>query len=115
MANPLASLYAMQGAFDRAERSLQQANEILLELTGVGYAVSHHEALVRLLADRPDLAEQTLVSGLRKLHGTDDHGRIATTAAMLAQALFAQGRSTRPSASAHSPRVRRPPTTSSRR
>jgi len=92
MANPLASLYAMQGAFDRAQRSLQQANEILLELTGVGYAVSHHEALVRLLADRPDLAEQTLVDGLRKLHGTDDHGRIATTAAMLAQALFAQGR-----------------------
>ena len=58
----------------------------------MGYAVSHHEALVRLLAGRPDLAEATLGSGLRRLRGDRGSGRIATTAAMLAQALFAQGR-----------------------
>ena len=47
---------------------------------------------MRLLAGRPEHAEQPLRAGLEKLAATDDRGLLATTAAMLAQALYAQAR-----------------------
>ena len=92
MVNPLASLHAMRGDFARARQCLQEANEVLRELAGWSGFVSHHEALVHLLAGRPDLAEQPLRAGMRKLEPTDDRGLLATTAAMLAQSLYAQER-----------------------
>jgi ATP/maltotriose-dependent transcriptional regulator MalT len=54
--------------------------------------VSHHEALVRLLAGRPVLAELPLRAGLERLTSMSDSGLLATTTAMLAQAVYAQGR-----------------------
>jgi tetratricopeptide (TPR) repeat protein len=92
MVNPLASLHAMRGDFAQAHACLDAANAVLRELAGWSGFVSHHEALVQLLAGRPERAEQPLRAGLKKLEATDDRGLLATTAAMLAQALYAQGR-----------------------
>jgi tetratricopeptide (TPR) repeat protein len=90
--NPLASLHAMRGELEIAERLLAQANETLRELGSLDASVSHHEALVRLLAGQPVRAEAPLRAGLERLGSMTDHGLLATTSAMLAQALYAQGR-----------------------
>ncbi len=91
MVNPLASLHAMRGEFEIADALVREANETLHQLGSLGW-VSHHEALVRLLAGRPDLAELPLRAGLERLARYEDRGMLATTAAMLAQALYAQER-----------------------
>jgi tetratricopeptide (TPR) repeat protein len=89
--NPLASLHAMRGEFDLARECVETANETLDQLGSLGW-VSHHEALVWLLAGRPERAEAPLRAGVERLASMDDRGMLATTAAMLAQALYAQGR-----------------------
>jgi tetratricopeptide (TPR) repeat protein len=91
MLNPLASLHAMRGEFDAADALVREANETLHQLGSLGW-VSHHEALVRMLAGRPDLAELPLRAGLERLARYEDRGMLATTAAMLAQALYEQER-----------------------
>jgi class 3 adenylate cyclase/tetratricopeptide (TPR) repeat protein len=91
MVNPLASLHAMRGEFDVAERLVGEANATLHQLGSAGW-VSHHEALVRLLAGQPALAERPLRAGLDRLSSVHDSAMLATTTAMLAQALYAQGR-----------------------
>ena len=55
-------------------------------------AVSHHEALVELLAGRPDVAEAHLRPGYEALERMGERAVLATTAAMLAQAVYLQGR-----------------------
>jgi tetratricopeptide (TPR) repeat protein len=90
--NPLASLHAMRGEFELAEEFLRQANDTLDQLGGLGASVSHHEALVRLLAGQPERAEATLRGGADTLAEMSDGSLMATTSAMLAQALYAQGR-----------------------
>ena len=90
--NPLASLHAMRGEFELAEGLLQLANETLDELGSLGASVSHHEALVRLLAGEPERAEATLRRGVDRLASMGDTLLLATTSAMLAQAAYAQGR-----------------------
>jgi hypothetical protein len=90
MINPLASLHAMRGEFELADRFLREANETLDQLGSQGW-VSHHEALVRLLAREPALAEIPLRAGVAKLASMSDRGLLATTTAMLAQAVYAQG------------------------
>ena len=90
--NPLASLNAMKGRFDIAERFLGEATEILKELGGLGSGVSHLEAFVRLLAGRPDLAEARLRADVETLSSMSDASALATTTALLAQAVYAQGR-----------------------
>jgi tetratricopeptide (TPR) repeat protein len=90
MLNPLASLHAMQGEFELADELLVEANETLDQLGSMGW-VSHHEALVRLLEGEPALAEVPLRAGVEKLASMSDRGLLATTLAMLAQAVYAQG------------------------
>jgi class 3 adenylate cyclase/tetratricopeptide (TPR) repeat protein len=90
--NPLATLHAMKGDFERAERFLHEANEVLVQLRSLTSTVSHHEALVRMLAGRPDLAEIPLRAGAARLESMSDRGLLATTNAMLAQAVYAQER-----------------------
>ena len=90
MVNPLASLHAMQGDFELADRFLGEANETLDQLGSLGW-VSHHEALVRLLEGRPGLAELPLRGAVERLAAMGDGELLATTLAMLAQAVFAQG------------------------
>jgi class 3 adenylate cyclase/tetratricopeptide (TPR) repeat protein len=89
--NPLATLHAMKGDFEAADRFLREANEILVQLHSLTSTVSHHEALVRMLAGRPDLAEIPLRAGRQRLASMSDRGLLATTNAMLAQAVYAQG------------------------
>jgi len=89
--NPLALLHAMAGRFDVAERLLNQAGEILRELGGLGSGVSHLEAFARLLAGQPALAEERLRADVETLSSMSDGGALATTTALLAQAVYAQG------------------------
>ncbi len=90
--NALALLHAMSGDFGPAEQLLEQANETIHQLGSLHSSVSHIEALVRLLADEPSLAERTLRAGVRALASMTDRAMLATTTAMLAQAVYAQGR-----------------------
>jgi tetratricopeptide (TPR) repeat protein len=91
--HPLAALHAMTGDFDQARELIAEGNAILGELGRLESAVSHHEALVELLAGRPAAAEASLRGGfetLRRMGG--DGALIATTAAMLGQTVYAQDR-----------------------
>jgi tetratricopeptide (TPR) repeat protein len=90
--HPLGSLHAMTGDFETARRLIREGNEILGELGRMQSAVSHHEALVEMLGGRPETAERRLRLGYEKLERMGERGLLATTAAMLAQALYAQGR-----------------------
>jgi class 3 adenylate cyclase/tetratricopeptide (TPR) repeat protein/CheY-like chemotaxis protein len=90
--NALAYLHAMRREFDLAERFLQQANETLHQLGSLHSTPSHIEALIRLLMDRPALAEAPLRADIEALAPMGAGGLLATTTAMLAQAVFAQGR-----------------------
>ena len=90
--NPLASLHAMRGDFELADRLVQEANATLSRLGSLNASVSHHEALVRLLAGQPAAAEAPLRAGVERLSSMSDRRLLATTNAMLAQADYAQGR-----------------------
>jgi tetratricopeptide (TPR) repeat protein len=90
MLNPLASLHAMRGEFELADHFVSEANETLDKLGSLGW-VSHHEALVRLLEGQPGRAEVPLRAAVDRLASLGDGDRLATTLAMLAQAVFAQG------------------------
>jgi tetratricopeptide (TPR) repeat protein len=92
--NALAYLHAMRGELDLAEGLLQQANETLHQLGSLHSTVSHIEALIRLLADQPALAEIALRADVDALAPMGAGGLLATTTALLAQAVFAQGRVT---------------------
>jgi tetratricopeptide (TPR) repeat protein len=70
---------------------LAGANATLGQLGSLSSSVSHHEALVGLLAGRPELAETPLREGVQRLAAMGDGGLLATTTAMLAQAVYAQG------------------------
>jgi tetratricopeptide (TPR) repeat protein len=90
--HPLGLLHAMTGDFDGARRLIGEANELLDELGRMAEAVSHHEALVELLAGRPAKAEAQLRPAYTKLERMGERALLATTAALLAQAVYAQDR-----------------------
>jgi tetratricopeptide (TPR) repeat protein len=90
--NALALLHAMRGEFELAERFLHEANETLHQLGSLPASGSHIEALVRLLAGQPALAEGPLRTDVETLASMGAGDLLATTTAMLAQALYAQGR-----------------------
>jgi DNA-binding SARP family transcriptional activator/tetratricopeptide (TPR) repeat protein len=90
--HPLGLLHAMRGDFDQARRLIRQGNELLDELGRLHSAVSHHEARVEMLAGQPAAAEERLRLGYRRLQEMGERALLATTAAMLAQAIQAQGR-----------------------
>jgi ATP/maltotriose-dependent transcriptional regulator MalT len=87
--NPLALLHAMRGDARRAEQRLAEAREILGAVGGLTASVAHLEAWVHLLLGRPERAETALRADLES--APEGAGR-ATTAALLAEALVAQGR-----------------------
>jgi tetratricopeptide (TPR) repeat protein len=90
--HPLGLLHAMTGDFELARRLVRDANEILDELGRMDEAVSHHEAFVELLAGRPAEAEARLRPGYERLERMGERPWLATTAAMLARAVYAQHR-----------------------
>ena len=90
--NPLAVLHAMKGEFDEAEGLLATATGMLEDLGGLGSGVSHLEAFARLLAGRPELIEPRLRRDVETLTAMGEGRALATTTALLAQAVYAQGR-----------------------
>ncbi|MEV0391250.1 BTAD domain-containing putative transcriptional regulator [Nonomuraea sp. NPDC050643] len=90
--HPHGLLLAMRGEFGRARESVDEANEILGRLGRLQSAVSHHEAMIELLAGRPAAAEVLLRAGYDRLADLGERTLLATTAAMLARALHLQGR-----------------------
>ena len=92
VANALAPLHAMRGEFETADRLVEEANETIHQLRSLNASVSHMEAIVRMHAGQPALAERALRSDVETLMSMSEGGLLATTTAMLAQALYAQGR-----------------------
>jgi DNA-binding SARP family transcriptional activator len=90
--NPLAVLHAMKGEFEIAERFLEQGTDLLRELRGVGSGFFHLGAWLRLLAGKPALAEARLRADLETLSSMHAGGALATSTALLAQVVYAQGR-----------------------
>jgi DNA-binding SARP family transcriptional activator len=90
--HPLGLLHALSGDFDTARRLIGEGNRILDELGRLHSAVSHHEAMVDMLAGQPEAAERRLRQGYERLAGMGERALLATTEALLAQALIEQGR-----------------------
>jgi tetratricopeptide (TPR) repeat protein len=90
---PLAGLHAMEGRFDEA-RSLLETSDATFEELGLSLnsAVSHHTAMVELLAGDPVAAERCLRKGFDVLERMGDRALLSTTAAFLGEALLAQER-----------------------
>jgi len=86
----IAALYAMRREFETARALLADGNAILEELgRALSVAVSHHEAVVDLLAGRPDEAAEPLRKACEALLEIGETAILATTAAMLAKASYA--------------------------
>jgi class 3 adenylate cyclase/tetratricopeptide (TPR) repeat protein len=93
MLPPLASLYAMQGDFETARSLVQEANTLLGELGRIyTVALSHHDATVEFLAGQPAAAEQRLRTAYERLDELGEKAFAASTASMLAQAVYCQER-----------------------
>jgi DNA-binding SARP family transcriptional activator len=90
--HPLGLLHAMTGDFRLARRLVHEGNEILRDLGRMESAVSHHESMVEMLAGRPADAEARLRPGYDRLKVMGERALLATTAALLAQAVYEQGR-----------------------
>ncbi|MFL5979471.1 MAG: BTAD domain-containing putative transcriptional regulator [Gaiellaceae bacterium] len=88
-----AALHAMQGDFETARSLVQEANTLLGELGRIyTVALAHHDATVEFLAGEPSAAEERLRIAYERLDELGEKAFAATTAAMLAQAVYAQGR-----------------------
>jgi len=89
----LAALHAMEGRFDLARTLLASSASAFEELgLGLNSAVSHHAALVELLAANAAEAERSLRLGYLALEQMGDKSLLSTTAAYLARAILTQGR-----------------------
>jgi tetratricopeptide (TPR) repeat protein len=93
MLPPFASLYAMRGDFETARSLVQEANTLLGELGRIyTVALAHHDAAVELLAGEPAAAEERLRTAYERLDELGEKALFASTASMLAHAVYAQGR-----------------------
>jgi tetratricopeptide (TPR) repeat protein len=90
---PLAGLHAMQGRFKEARELLATSDAAFGELgLTLNSAVSHHAAMVELLAGDAVAAERCLRKGYATLEEMGDRSLLSTTAAFLGQALLVQDR-----------------------
>lgn len=87
----LAALHAMRGDLAGGVSFVEDTNAILEEFGDRWESPSHIEAVVRLLAGQPERAEQALRADAERLVSTSED-LLATTQAMLAQAVYEQGR-----------------------
>jgi predicted ATPase len=89
----LAGLHAMVGRFELSRRLLVEANEIFEELGQTRFSSALDiDGIVELLAGDLDAAEGRLRAGYLALEKLGDRAFRPTTAAHLAEALYAQGR-----------------------
>jgi tetratricopeptide (TPR) repeat protein len=94
VATVVAGLEARRGNFEEA-RQLQARSEHLLRELGLGAnaaGVGMYSGLLELLASDPVAAEAALRRAHEALERLGDRGGVATTAALLAEAMYAQGR-----------------------
>lgn len=89
---PLAALEAMAGNDPEARHLLAAGDEILSAVGGLASAITQQEAVVELLAGDLEQAEGRLRRGYEALAAMGEKSLLATTAAMLASMLYAQGR-----------------------
>jgi tetratricopeptide (TPR) repeat protein len=92
VANAQGALHAMRGDFATAQRLVEEANATLQQLRSLSASVSHMEAMVRMHAGQPAIAERVLRADVEALRSISEGGLLATSAAMLAQALYALDR-----------------------
>jgi class 3 adenylate cyclase/tetratricopeptide (TPR) repeat protein len=93
MLPPFAALYAMQGDFETARSLVREANTLLGELGRIyTVALAQHDATVELLAGEPGAAEERLRTAYERLDELGEKALFASTASMLAHAVYAQGR-----------------------
>jgi predicted ATPase len=89
----LAGLHAMNAHFDVARSMLATSNAVFDDLgLTLNAATSHNEALIEMLAGDNAAAEKSLRSGYEALTEMGEQAFLSTTAALLARAVFAQGR-----------------------
>jgi DNA-binding SARP family transcriptional activator/predicted ATPase len=90
----LAGLYAMQDDFASAQATLNTAKSLLESLgPTMTAAITQQAALIAMLTGDPATAESYLRLQYDSLHGMGERRFLATTAATLARAIAAQGRS----------------------
>src|SRR5262249_35120225 len=90
---PVAHLHAMAGRIHVAHKLLAQSNAMLADLgVSLHSAGAHYHAVVALLADAAAAAEAVLRTGYEQLEAMGERAWLATTAALLAEALLAQDR-----------------------
>jgi tetratricopeptide (TPR) repeat protein len=83
----------MDGRFELARDLLADSNAIFEELgRTLNSSVSHVDGIVEMLAGDHAAAERHLLEGYRALEEMGDKAFLATSAAYLAQAVYAQGR-----------------------
>ncbi len=90
----LAGLEGMRGRFSEARARVAQARAILTEF-GLTYFLAHSRdvaALVETLAGNPSGAEMELRASYEELQDMGEKAFLASNAAQLGQALYAQGR-----------------------
>ena len=108
----LAGLHAMDGRFELARELLADSNAIFEELGQTrNSSVSHVDGIVEMLAGDPAAAERHLLEGYRALEEMGDKAFLSTTAAYLAQAVYAQGRRRRGQAATQRSARSSPPVT----
>jgi DNA-binding SARP family transcriptional activator len=89
---PLALLRAMDEDLDGACELLAEGDRIRAALGGLSSGFSHLEAWARLCLGQPELAETRLRADVETLASMSGKGTLATTLAVLAKAVLAQGR-----------------------
>ena len=89
---PLAALHAMRGEIDVSRSLLAESPEPDEPGRVYSAGLAQTEALVEMLADRPEVAEERLRTALGVLEQMGEKALLSSTAAMLAQALYDQGR-----------------------
>ena len=90
----VAVLEARRGSFHEARRLEHESEELFREL---GLSVSlagagMYSGTIELLADDPEAAERELRTAFEALDQVGDRGALSTSAALLAEALYLQGR-----------------------
>ncbi|MGH3023979.1 MAG: ATP-binding protein [Gaiellaceae bacterium] len=88
----LGGLHAMTGRFESARELLAESDAILEELGFTIHSAPEWAAFVALLEGDPATAEERLQAGYERLAAMGETQLLSTTAALLARAIYEQGR-----------------------
>jgi predicted ATPase/class 3 adenylate cyclase len=88
----LGGLYAMTGRFEPARELLAESDAILAELGFTIHSAPEWAAFIALLEGDPAAAERDLRAGYERLTAMGESQLLSTTAAILARAIYEQGR-----------------------